>query len=160
MKQPIDRLLERCMVNLHEMVKHGCRDAEKLCESPIEITLLEAMTLRHLIFNGKWPSFSLETFKNEGWLVESQKQIGEYRVDFLVTGSGTKTSIVIECDGHEFHERTKEQAARDRSRDRDLTAQGYRVIRFTGRELWADPWKCATEVEDQIISIWEKELAL
>lgn len=45
---------------------------------------------------------------------------------------GACFSAVIECDGHEFHERTKRQAARDRSRDRAIQAFGYRIFRFTG----------------------------
>jgi hypothetical protein len=54
--------------------------------------------------------------------------------------------VVVECDGHEFHERTKEQARADKSRDRELTAMGYTVLHFTGSEIHADPWKCAREV--------------
>lgn len=53
--------------------------------------------------------------------------------------------VLVECDGHDFHERTKEQARRDRQRDRKLQSAGYRVLRFTGSEVWADPAKCARE---------------
>jgi hypothetical protein len=52
---------------------------------------------------------------------------------------------VIEIDGHDFHERTKEQAAADRKRDRVLSALGYTVIRFTGSEVYAAPSDCARE---------------
>lgn len=72
-----------------------------------------------------------------------QVPIGKYRVDFLLTLRGQK--LVVECDGHDFHERTKEQARKDRSRDRYLTNEGYTVIRFTGSEIWADAWKRAEE---------------
>lgn len=85
-----------------------------------------------------------------------QAEIGEYRVDFLLHAINNRTTdservwrrLVIECDGHEFHERTKEQAAKDRSRDRWLTAHDYDVFRFTGSELWRDPWGCAMQVMD------------
>mgnify|MGYP006171163345 CR=1 FL=1 len=39
-----------------------------------------------------------------------QHQIGDYRVDFLLLAkdfSGKELQTVIECDGHDFHERTK-----------------------------------------------------
>lgn len=72
-----------------------------------------------------------------------QVPIGKYRADFLLTLHGQK--LVVECDGHDFHERTKEQAKKDRSRDRFLTNEGYTVIRFTGSEVWSDAWKCAQE---------------
>ena len=50
--------------------------------------------------------------------------------------------IAVECDGHEFHEKTKQQAARDKARDRD---------RFTGSEIWKDPGACADEV---LVHLW------
>lgn len=51
-----------------------------------------------------------------------------YRVDFLLSMQFTKGSdgdlqvftkqLVVECDGFEFHDKTREQAGRDRERDR------------------------------------------
>jgi very-short-patch-repair endonuclease len=67
-----------------------------------------------------------------------------YRLDFAI--EPTWNQVAIEVDGHEFHERTKEQAARDKSRDRALQAAGWRVLRFTGSEVWNDPRRCAQEV--------------
>lgn len=55
-------------------------------------------------------------------------------------------SLIVECDGHDFHERTKEQAAKDRSRDRAAILAGYEVFRFTGSELWCDPLGCARQI--------------
>jgi very-short-patch-repair endonuclease len=49
-------------------------------------------------------------------------------------------------DGHDFHERTKEQAARDRQRERSITKRGYTIIRFTGSEVFYNPRKCVEEV--------------
>ncbi len=78
-----------------------------------------------------------------------------YRADFLLRltrwnhNQGETECIcqlVVEVDGHDFHERTKEQAQRDRSRDRTLTAAGYTVFRFTGSELFRDMDKSINEV--------------
>lgn len=81
-----------------------------------------------------------------------QKQIGDYRVDFYIEKLSLcdqqASKVVVECDGHEFHERTKEQAQKDKERDRVLQACGYPVFRFTGSEIWADPFKCAKTVLD------------
>src|SRR5688572_18496721 len=52
-----------------------------------------------------------------------QKKIGKYTVDFYISYK-SRTGLVefiIECDGHDFHERTKEQAAHDKRRDRYFT---------------------------------------
>jgi hypothetical protein len=56
--------------------------------------------------------------------------------------------VIVECDGHEYHERTPKQAERDRSRDRAFQAAGHTVLRFTGRELWRDPYACVDQVDD------------
>ena len=53
---------------------------------------------------------------------------------------------MVECDGHDFHERTKQQAANDRSRDRDLISNGYTVLRYTGSELYRSPYKIGDEL--------------
>jgi very-short-patch-repair endonuclease len=87
----------------------------------------------------------------KAWLlIQSQVQLPFGRVDFLVHAYDEEADawkvLVVECDGHDFHERTKEQAAKDRSRDREAQLAGYSVFRFTGSELWRDPWGCAAKV--------------
>jgi very-short-patch-repair endonuclease len=69
-----------------------------------------------------------------------------YRIDFVVETSGGDIKFAIELDGHDFHERTKEQAARDRQRERSITKHGYTIIRFTGSEVFNNPGKCVEEV--------------
>lgn len=54
--------------------------------------------------------------------------------------------LIIECDGHDFHDRTKEQASKDRRRDRTAALAGIDVFRFTGSDIWRDPWGCATQI--------------
>jgi hypothetical protein len=103
--------------------------------------------------------------------ISLQRDLADWRVDFLVQVGchvpdfgkpipinppgryrfGDKIevrNVIVECDGHDFHERTKEQAAKDRSRDRRMQAEGYKVFRFTGAEIWADAVGCAREVFD------------
>lgn len=75
-----------------------------------------------------------------------QHKIGDYRVDFMLRSEWLDLSIVIECDGHDFHEKTKEQAARDKKRDRYLQSMGFKVFRFSGSEIWKDPFTCAQEI--------------
>jgi len=70
-----------------------------------------------------------------------------YRADFTFCASGEKhRRLVVELDGHEFHERTKEQAARDKRRDREVLAAGLQVVRFTGSEIWTRLDECVDEV--------------
>jgi very-short-patch-repair endonuclease len=85
--------------------------------------------------------------------VRPQQQVERYRCDFVIVFRffGAEINIVVEADGHEFHERTKWQASRDKARDRRLTKLGYRVLRFTGSEIFADARRCAGEVLDLIM---------
>lgn len=77
---------------------------------------------------------------------------GSYRIDLVLVaprGEADMCCLAIECDGHNFHERTKEQAARDKSRDRALIRLGFRaVLRFTGSEIWHRNDECAEEIVD------------
>lgn len=121
------------------------------CGSPIEELLLAGL-MAASFRNGDVLEF------REGGLLDGpepsrptcyqQVRIANYRVDFFIikpTMDGI-VYIVVECDGHEFHERTADQASNDRQRDRFFTSKGYAVLRFTGSEIHADPFKCGYEV--------------
>lgn len=51
----------------------------------------------------------------------------------------------IEIDGHLWHEKTKEQVARDKKRERILTANGWQLLRFAGSEVYKNPTKSVQE---------------
>lgn len=82
----------------------------------------------------------------------AQAHVGRYIADFLVDFfyRGDRFFIVVECDGHDFHERTKEQARHDRRRDREMALMGIQVMRFTGSEIWEDPMRCAEDVHEMM----------
>lgn len=90
-------------------------------------------------------------------LIEVQKTLDNgWRLDFALTVFRHTLPIgriAIECDGHDYHERTKEQAARDRSRDRTLQAQGWLILRFTGAEIYRDALSCTLETREAISRI-------
>lgn len=77
-----------------------------------------------------------------------------YRLDFFLGVYLQTTGHFIECDveidGHDFHERTKEQARRDRARDRALTRRGYKVIRFTGQEVYSNVIAVIGEIQETV----------
>ena len=81
------------------------------------------------------------------WIVLRELPVDQYRLDFAVIGGCVSTwRIAVECDGHNYHERTKEQAAHDRRRDRHLQRHGWHVMRFTGSEIFRDVRGCVAEV--------------
>ena len=129
------------------------------CESPIERQLFRCfvvlwMNNRTWRFEGFTPRVPIETEYSA--TITPQAKVGSYRIDFAVSVAlpgGDERLIAIECDGHDFHAKTKEQVVRDKKRDRDLAALGYTVLRFTGSEIYADPYARAFEVE-KIIRGW------
>jgi very-short-patch-repair endonuclease len=76
-----------------------------------------------------------------------------YTIDFMVESSGGKVKLAIELDGHDFHEKTKKQAAHDRARERTIVRHGYTIFRFTGSEVSRNPRKCVEEVVSLIAGI-------
>lgn len=117
-------------------------DIESMAESPIEVKLGVAIVRGAASFS-RIPGMGVGIVN--GWLLEPQSPIGAFRADFeLAPTSGA--GIVIEADGHAFHERTAEQATRDRSRDRWMATRGYTVLRFTGTEITRNAERCALDV--------------
>ena len=78
-----------------------------------------------------------------------------YRADFFLHDGQAKIKVIIECDGHNFHEATKEQAAHDKKRDRLFTKHKYCVLRYTGSEIYADPFKCAEDVWSTVKELYK-----
>lgn len=111
------------------------------CESPIE----QIMALRLHEFLKSRKAYKME-FIDSLDIIDIQKQSiitvdgANYRVDFLISVYdlvlAEGMTFVIECDGHDFHEKTKEQAKKDKQRDRDLITNGYIVMRYTGSEIY------------------------
>lgn len=83
-------------------------------------------------------------------VLSMQHDFGKYRVDFFVTVPGSAAALVVECDGHDFHEKTKQQAARDKQRDRWFLSKGWPTMRFTGSEIHYRVERCADEVMTQV----------
>jgi hypothetical protein len=72
--------------------------------------------------------------------------IASYKIDLLIVDQRTSTALAIECDGHEWHERTKEKASADKARDRALLRLGIPTARFTGSDIFCDADACARDV--------------
>jgi very-short-patch-repair endonuclease len=58
--------------------------------------------------------------------------------------------VVVECDGHHFHERTPEQASKDRRRIRNLHRLGIPVYPFTGTDVVRTSEESAQEIAEFI----------
>jgi very-short-patch-repair endonuclease len=102
------------------------RPAQKhIVESPIEVEF--------------WRAHERARYGALRGLVKQYK-VGQYRLDFAIPAA----RIGIELDGHATHSTTYAIAA-DRRRQRALEANGWRIIRFGGLEVWQNPDQCVAE---------------
>lgn len=122
------------------------------CESPIEQLMAVALVriLEPWFFERR--NLDVVGVINQAEIVSDGKT---YRVDMEIAVENKTTQkmhhFVIECDGHDFHEKNKTQVAKDKSRERALTKEGFVVIRFSGSEIYKSPGKCAFEVRDIMV---------
>lgn len=126
-------------------------------DSPIEAMFLEQFCALAVTYGYGVDRVVKQTA--ETIVVQPQRRIDRYRVDFLIKFDffSAVIEIAVECDGHQWHERTKEQAKRDRRRDRELQSLGFKVFRFTGSEINADPAGCAFDVLNEIMEFQTAE---
>lgn len=80
--------------------------------------------------------------------VKPQAPIEIYFADFLIETCWNPfcyiPDYIVEIDGHDYH-KTKQQRHEDYERERFLLKRGYKVIRFTGSEVYVDAQRCANE---------------
>jgi very-short-patch-repair endonuclease len=91
----------------------------------------------------------------DGIYINPQMQVGRYRVDFSIVsvGYGPREHlppVVVELDGHDFHDKDKRQRSYEKKRDRDLQREGFKVLHFTGSDVVKDPFACAWEALDAV----------
>jgi very-short-patch-repair endonuclease len=147
-----------------------------LVESPPELILGMALFERLSTYYEKWQCwiYSQEEYGELLWAPDLKNRRGSFaivpqlayevvgRVDFAIFIPGLTHNVpivVLECDGHQFHERTVQQASKDRKRDRDFLKYGIPILRFTGTDIVRQSAELAEEIAEFIdIHAAEKEL--
>lgn len=128
-----------------------CDCIELQMQSPIEKMLWIAI---HIVCTTNYIELNAGPLSDKelayGMHLFSQYKVNKYRADFYATYKAMKGSVqqdwIIECDGHAFHERTKEERQKEKQRDRYFTVNGYKILRFTGSEIFRNPYGVAAEI--------------
>jgi very-short-patch-repair endonuclease len=84
---------------------------------------------------------------------EFHARIAGLEVDFRIVGA----PVVLECDGWEFHAKTRNQQERDAERDAILAEAGFVVIRFTYHQIVRRPAEQARRITG-VLRRWAPEL--
>lgn len=136
-----------------------------ICESPIEQLFLTALNAMRWAYGYENEEIDVgDHYILNGISVFPQHPIGRYRVDFalvyLVNGrvpinwrikplqsyaADKATRLIVELDGHEFHDRDEKQRRYEKARDRYLQKSGFKVFRYTGSEIYQNPSKAVAE---------------
>jgi len=114
------------------------------------------------------------------YLLEPQyshpEKTGKYRLDFMVDVFGYYMNysntypderlmsspdplVAVEIDGHEWHEKTKEQVTYHKQRERFLVSKGWRLFRYSGSEVYRDPDGCINDLSENIRPIADQWLS-
>ena len=114
---------------LHKLAVY-CKEIQVLRDtSPAELELFSWLVLK-------------------GWEPQVHPRVGDLEVDFILK-SAMGRRLVLEVDGREFHQNTQVQ---DKSRDTYLLGQGYKVLRFGGREVMETPFDVLNRIDEAISS--------
>ena len=70
------------------------------------------------------------------------------KVDFYIEKNDIK--LCVYTDGHTYHERTEDQAQRDRNIDRTLQEFGFQVLRYTGKDVKEDTLKIINDIKKRV----------
>lgn len=124
---------------IKEFIWYKNMNANSFLKSAREMTPIEGIVL--LTLEGLIIQLGQESLN-----VRPQMKIGKYTVDFLIEynpieNPDKQIKIVVECDGHDFHEKTKKQVMKDKIRDRYFVKKGYLVFRYSGSEIVNDRFK-------------------
>ena len=77
-----------------------------------------------------------------GWKFRRQHPIGRYIVDFCCP----KAHLIIEVDG-EIH---CQQVEADREREQALIQQGFRILRFSNRQVFETPDEVVQKIQESL----------
>jgi hypothetical protein len=148
----IERLLPEAHRAIDAIVKDEVFGVNGPNESPIEALFAGAWELNWRLFGDSTHFFcQLEpqcevSIGDQVVRLDFRVHFGEFRSPYPGFDSAWCDKVAVELDGHEFHERTKEQVAKRNWRDRLLQADGWKVFHFAGSEVWRRPLRCADEV--------------
>jgi len=133
-------------------------DIQNGVESPIEQLFLYAFKAICRIESGYETEVEADADEDGpfwfGMIIKQQDKIGKYRADFCISYNpyqkakdrSDQKAVVVELDGHEFHDKDERQRRYEKARDRFFQKNGYVIFHYTGSEICRDPLVAASEV--------------
>ncbi len=143
-----DKLCGNCKYKL----SYACLTCVFELQSPLERKLFLALKQEHVKFQSQYPlNWKGENISIEGKTYNNPKNNFKEVLtvaDFYIEKRDVK--LCIYTDGHTYHERTEEQAQRDKRIDRKLQELGFQVLRYTGKDVNENTDIIVTEIKKWI----------
>lgn len=130
------------------------KDLSELIENPlflndIESPLRETIILRLIaLFYETW--FARTFVSIQSPLNNFKVKTKFIRPDIYIWNALYVENIIVECDGFKYH-KGKDSFINDRIRDRELLKKNFKVMRFSGSEIYKYPFECAIELINYVI---------
>lgn len=119
----------------------------ELCQSPIEkIFCMEVLCLMEILKQDDRDhdyAFALEP--QSSIEVNGHSYRPDFKLSFVSYITLKEHTIYIDCDGHRFHEKTKEQVKYSNNRDYDFKISGEDLLHFSGSQIYNNCGKCALD---------------
>ena len=128
-----DKLCRNCNYKL----SHDCLTCIFELQSPLERKLFLSLKQKYVRFQTQYAlNWKGENISIKGKTYNDPKNNFKEVltvVDFYIEKRGVK--LCVYTDGHTYHERTEEQAQHDKRIDRKLQELGFKVLRYTGKDV-------------------------
>lgn len=126
-------------------------DEYDTCISPIEKILFVAFRFVEIVRRNELSEKSVAISVTPQQEINTGKK--RYYADFYINIDSyiEDVGVVVECDGHEFHQKTKKQVEYDNEREYEIKKCGYDILRFSGSQIYNNPFKCANDIFDYLL---------
>lgn len=140
-----DPLCQNCSYKL----KYNCVECLFKLQSPLERILYLELLNNYIKFQIQyalnWKGIPISTqnksYENPNNNFREVLTVADFYID------KGKTKLCVYTDGHTYHERTEDQAQHDRNIDRKLQELGFKVLRYTGKDVNEDIQKIIGEIK-------------
>lgn len=150
----IKKYLEKKAQDIKENWIEGNSIKIEECKSPLEKLFLIEWEFQHQITEGIG-----EERMGAVPIIIPQYKIDNYKVDFMIflihyedikdlynyPFKHKELSLIVEVDSYLWHGSTPEQFTKEKERERELISQGFKLLRFSGKEILHNTEKCITE---------------
>ena len=140
---------DKLCLNCNYKLTNHCLTCTFDLQSPLERKLFLALNKRNIRFKSQYPlNWKGENISIEGKSFTNPKNNFKEVLtvaDFYIEKRDIK--LCIYTDGHTYHERTEEQAQRDKRIDRKLQELGFQVLRYTGKDVNENTDKIVDEIK-------------